>query len=164
MSLLVIGITACIAFKLLIIFLFESSTIFDCDVVPDVKSNTLVSSADISILLIESITFLNVLVSLIFAITSCTVSISSSISNLSSFSVKYILKLRFNFSLIFLINSSLLESQITSAGVILEIEFSISSSLRPESKGTAVVPVISSERYDTIHSYELRPNYYYFFI
>ena len=93
-SLLVIGITACIAFKLLIIFLFESSTIFDCDVVPDVKSNTLVSSADISILLIESITFLNVLVSLIFAITSCTVNISSSISNLSSFSVKYILKLR----------------------------------------------------------------------
>ena len=72
--------------------------------------------------------------------------------------------MRFNFSLIALINSNLLESHITSAGVIRDIEFSISSSFSPESNGTAVVPVISSERYDTIHSYEFLPNYYYFFI
>ena len=59
--------------------------------------------------------------------------------------------------MIVFISSNLVESHITSAGIILEIEFSISSSLSPESKGTAVVPVISKERYEIIHSYELRP-------
>ena len=66
--------------------------------------------------------------------------------------------------LIVLISSSFEESHITSAGVIRDIEFSISSSLSPESRGTAVVPVISRERYETIHSYELRPDYYNLFI
>ena len=74
---LVTGITAWIAFKLLIILLFESSTIFDCDVVPDVKSNIFVSSAFILISSIDSNTFLNVVVSLILDITSCIVNISS---------------------------------------------------------------------------------------
>ena len=128
------------AFKLLIIFLFESSTIFDCDVVPDVKSSIFVAFS--SIFIVKRLSF----------------------SILSSFSVKYILNLRFNFSLIVLISSSFEESHITSAGVIRDIEFSISSSLCPESRGTAVVPVISRERYETIHSYELRPDYYNLFI
>lgn len=75
------------AFKLLIIFLFESSTIFDCDVVPDVKSSIFVAFSSISIVSIASNTFLNVVVSLTFAITSLIVKISLS-STLSSFSVK----------------------------------------------------------------------------
>lgn len=151
------------AFKLLIIFLFESSTIFDCDVVPDVKSSIFVAFSSIFIVSIASSTFLNVVVSLTFAITSLIVK-RLSFSILSSFSVKYILNLRFNFFLIVLISSSFEESHITSAGVIRDIEFSISSSLSPESRGTAVVPVISRERYETIHSYELRPDYYNLFI
>ena len=76
-SLLVIGITASIAFKLLVIFLFDNSTIFDCDVVPDVNSNILVLFSSILISSIASITFLNVVFSLVFNITSCTVKISS---------------------------------------------------------------------------------------
>ena len=85
---LVTGITAWIAFKLLIILLFESSTIFDCDVVPDVKSNIFVSSAFILISSIDSNTFLNVVVSLILDITSCIVNISSYFSVCLSFSVR----------------------------------------------------------------------------
>ena len=75
------------AFKLLIIFLFESSTIFDCDVVPDVNSNILVAFSSIVRVSIASNTFLNVVVSLKFDITSLIVKISLS-STLSSFSVK----------------------------------------------------------------------------
>lgn len=76
-SLLVIGITASIAFKLLVIFLFDNSTIFDCDVVPDVNNKILLLSSSILISSIASITFLNVVFSLVFNITSCTVNISS---------------------------------------------------------------------------------------
>lgn len=76
-SLLVIGITASMAFKLLVIFLFDNSTIFDCDVVPDVNNKILLLSSSILISSIASITFLNVVFSLVFNITSCTVNISS---------------------------------------------------------------------------------------
>ena len=76
-SLLVIGITASIAFKLLVIFLFDNSTIFDCDVVPDVNNKILLLSSSILISSIASITFLKVVFSLVFNITSCTVNISS---------------------------------------------------------------------------------------
>ena len=65
------------ALKLLVIFLFDNSTIFDCDVVPDVNNKILLLSSSILISSIASITFLNVVFSLVFNITSCTVNISS---------------------------------------------------------------------------------------